>query len=71
MSGLNRVLPGFLGWWGSEHGRPSAGGLREVYDKDILVLRSQLGVGAADGAVVSFNIVTDARGVKARERGIQ
>jgi len=37
---------------------------KEVYDKDILVLRSQLGE-HLDGTVVSFNIVEDARGVKA------
>ena len=38
--------------------------LREVYDKDILALRTQIG-DAGEGAVVSFNIVQDARGVKA------
>ena len=37
---------------------------KEVYDKDILVLRSQLGDHSND-TVVSFNIVEDARGVKA------
>jgi len=40
---------------------------KAVYNKDILVLRSQLGdLGDSfDGTVVSFNIVEDARGVKA------
>lgn len=37
---------------------------KEVYDKDILALRTQLG-DAEEGAVCSFNIVQDARGVKA------
>ena len=37
---------------------------KDVYEKDILVLRSQLGE-QVEGAVVSFNIVEDARGVKA------
>ena len=37
---------------------------KDYYEKDILVLRSQLGDNQ-DGSVVSFNIVEDARGVKA------
>jgi len=37
---------------------------KSIYDKDILVLKTQLGE-KPDGQVVSFNIVVDSRGIKA------
>ena len=59
-------------YWGRVKNFDAARGLgfidceetKEVYEKDILVLRSQLGDHSND-TVVSFNIVEDARGVKA------
>ncbi|CAE7446774.1 swt-1 [Symbiodinium natans] len=59
-------------YWGRVKNFDAARGLgfidceetKEVYDKDILVLRSQLGDHSND-TIVSFNIVEDARGVKA------
>ncbi|CAE7227003.1 SWEET16 [Symbiodinium sp. CCMP2592] len=59
-------------YWGRVKNFDAARGLgfidceetKEVYEKDILVLRSQLGDHSND-TIVSFNIVEDARGVKA------